>query len=456
MSRCVETIFPQKDGIGFYCCGPTVYNYAHIGNFRTFIAADFLRRVLILGGYRPNYVRNITDVDDKTIVGAQKDGVSLQQFTRHWEGIFHEDCQALHLLPPDVEPRAAEHIAEQISLIEKLIAKKHAYVRDGSVYFAIGSWDHYGRLSRVDGRELRGSQEIVVAKDAAEDFVLWKAAKESDGEVFWDSPWGRGRPGWHIECSAMALKYLGENFAIHGGGIDLCFPHHENEIAQTEAATGSPIAKHWFHVAHLHIGGEKMSKSLGNLYTLADIRKMGYEPTVLRYTLLAGHYRQSLNFTTESLHAAQKALEQITKFCQKLWKISEFNEKMASEFHRLGDIWEMLLQDLNTPAALGKMFERMHSFSGDTLSSVEATEELGEWRRLLFAFGLEEYCCSPRQPMAEISVPQAIEELAQERLLARKMKNFSRADELRKALKDEGWDVKDSFDGYQLIFRERI
>ncbi|MDR1456696.1 MAG: cysteine--tRNA ligase [Puniceicoccales bacterium] len=441
LSRRLKFLEPYGERFGFYCCGPTVYNFAHIGNFRTFLAADLLYRVLKLAGYNPFYVRNITDVDDKTIVGAHQNGIPLHEFTYHWENVFHTDCKALNLLPPDCEPHAVGHINEQMTLIQKLIDKKFAYAREGSVYFDISAWKNYGRLSKLDGRELLNDAEASNGKDAAEDFALWKAFKQTDGSVCWDSPFGRGRPGWHIECSAMALKYLSNNFGIHGGGIDLCFPHHENEIAQSEAATGQPFARHWFHVAHLCVNGEKMSKSLGNLHTLADVARMGYIPTELRHALLAGHYRQPLNFTGESLHTARKILQKLERFGQNLQKFAEIEVPMASRFHLLSPAWEALCDDLNVPEALGRIFSHVRQRELDQPSQKQAVEELAEWKRLMFAFGIQ----------SEIAnIPQEIEHLAQERLAARRDRNFAQADFLREQLEEFGWIVEDTANGYRL------
>lgn len=245
----------------FYCCGPTVYGPAHIGNFRTFLAQDVFRRVIELDGLNPFMVRNLTDVDDKTIRGAQKEGVSLDEFTQKWTEKFHKDCNVLNMLIPDKEPTATGHIAEQITMIEKLIERGHAYVaKDGSVYYKVSSFEDYGKLAHLDPENLRTQAETSGGaanladeydRESVTDFALWKAYKEEDGANAWDSPWGRGRPGWHIECSAMSIKYLGETFDLHAGGVDLCFPHHENEIAQAEGASGKPFAMHWFHSAHL-------------------------------------------------------------------------------------------------------------------------------------------------------------------------------------------------------------
>ncbi len=305
----------------FYCCGPTVYGPAHIGNFRTFVAQDVFRRVVELSGTPTLHVRNITDVDDKTIRDSIKAGQSLTEFTQHWTKQFHADCAALNLLPPHVEPKATEHIPHQIRMIEDLIASGHAYAAaDGSVYFRVASFADYGKLSHLEDRELRlgaaqgANDSDEYTKDSLADFALWKAHKPEDGDNFWDSPWGRGRPGWHLECSAMSLEYLGEDFDLHSGGVDLIFPHHENEIAQSCCATGGQFARHWMHIAHLMVDGGKMSKSLGNLYTLDDLKHRGFTPAEVRYVLVSGHYRQPLNFTLHSLDAARAALMKLAKF----------------------------------------------------------------------------------------------------------------------------------------------
>ncbi|MEM9283495.1 MAG: cysteine--tRNA ligase, partial [Verrucomicrobiota bacterium] len=290
----------------FYCCGPTVYGPAHIGNFRTFVIQDVFRRVVEASGTATRHVRNITDVDDKTIRQSQEEDRSLNEFTAAWTERFHEDCAALGILPPHVEPSAVAHLPEQIDLISRLMEKGHAYqTPDGSVYYDVRSFPAYGRLSRLAEREITTGevdreQADEYERASAADFALWKAARPEDGPNRWPSPWGDGRPGWHIECSAMAIKHLGETFDLHSGGVDLVFPHHENEIAQSEAATGKIFAHHWLHVAHLTVEGRKMSKSLGNLYTLADLANRGFTAMELRYVLISGCYRQPLNFTFAS------------------------------------------------------------------------------------------------------------------------------------------------------------
>ncbi|MGJ8634932.1 MAG: cysteine--tRNA ligase, partial [Luteolibacter sp.] len=278
----------------FYACGPTVYGPAHIGNFRTFVLQDVFRRTLETGGTRTLHVRNLTDLDDKTIRDSQAAGKSLKDFTKIWTEKFHRDCKALACLPPHIEPSAIEHIPQQIAMIEKLVEKGHAYPSDdGSVYFKISSFPGYGKLSRLDERELElGKTQNTRAnadeyeKDSISDFVLWKSRRPEDGENHWKSPWGQGRPGWHLECSAMIEEYLGDTFDMHSGGIDLAFPHHENEIAQSLCACGGEFAAHWFHTTHLLVDGGKMSKSLGNMYTLEDLEKKGFTAMEVRYVLI--------------------------------------------------------------------------------------------------------------------------------------------------------------------------
>ena len=267
--------------VRFYGCGPTVYGPAHIGNFRTFVMQDVFRRVLETSGQQTFHVRNLTDVDDKTIRQSQEEGIKLQDFTANWTTRFQNDCELLNLMAPHIEPSAVGHIPEQITLIERLIEKDKAYqAKDGSVYFRVEAFAEYGRLSRLADREITTSAPVRETsdeydRDSAADFALWKARRPEDGENFWNSPWGEGRPGWHIECSAICMKHLGESFDLHSGGVDLVFPHHENEIAQVEAVTCKTFARHWFHSAHLMVEGQKMSKSLGNLYTLSDLAEKG-------------------------------------------------------------------------------------------------------------------------------------------------------------------------------------
>lgn len=452
----------------FYCCGPTVYGPAHIGNFRTFLIQDVLRRVLEVAGADVVHVRNITDVDDKTIHASRAEGVPLQAFTRRWEEKFHADCVALNMLAPHHEPRATEHIGEQIAMIEALIANGHAYCSgDGSVYFRIASCPHYGQLSHLDPASLRSQTQTSgdrvnradeYSRDAVSDFALWKTRKAEDGEVYWQSPWGEGRPGWHIECSAMSQKYLGETFDLHGGGVDLCFPHHENEIAQSECATGQrPFVRHWFHSAHLMVEGEKMSKSLGNLYTLDDLIGKGHSPRTVRYALLAGHYRQQLNFTENGLHAAAAALAKLEK-----WLLPILNNVGLSPEEFRGRItaratcstgmfapaWAHLCNDLNVPAAIGELFGALPDLNDPAYSQVAVLGQLDALGGILHALGIELF--TETQDAGSAEAPEAVIKIAEQRWQAKQARDFATADRLRDDLAVEGWHVVDTADGYEL------
>ncbi|MDR0590820.1 MAG: cysteine--tRNA ligase [Puniceicoccales bacterium] len=475
-TRQMEAIAPgQPDGLlRIYCCGPTVYHYAHIGNFRTFLIQDVLRRLLLAMGYRVRFIRNITDVDDKTIRGAQGEHISLGAFTRRWTDIFHGDCDALNILRPDGEPKATEHIAEQIAMVEALIRKGHAYVTsDGSVYFRLSSYPAYGKLSGVDVGQLApqandndGAVNLAdeYGRDSVHDFALWKAHKEEDGDIFWESPWGKGRPGWHIECSAMSMKYLGETIDLHGGGIDLCFPHHENEIAQAECVTGKPFVRHWFHSEHLQVEGQKMSKSLGNLLTLLDLKGKGYTSEAVRYALLSGHYRQILNFTFSGLDAAQSALHKLRAKVVHLrgtvgWSATDRStaapdatdyppsqteiipQKIAAYRHFAAAI-EALKNDLNIPKCLGEIFSILNRTAAADRQFFE------ELRSIFFILGIEIF--SDTGTSQGQSVPDDVAKLAAQRWEAKQNKNFAEADRLRQVLAGKGWDVVDGKGGYDL------
>tara|TARA_B100001971_G_scaffold210140_1_gene235013 strand:+ start:8042 stop:9493 length:1452 start_codon:yes stop_codon:yes gene_type:complete len=468
LSRSVQKLAPASgDTLRFYCCGPTVYGPAHIGNFRTFLIQDTLRRVLEVDGTPVKHVRNITDLDDKTIRRSQEEGKSLVEFTAHWTDKFHADCDALNMLPPSIEPSAVAHIPQQIALVEKLIEKGHAYATDdGSVYFRVGSFEDYGRLSRLKQRELKTQNENSAGelndadeydRESVTDFALWKSRKPEDGANYWTSPWGEGRPGWHLECSAMVdSAFDGETIDLHGGGIDLCFPHHENEIAQSECAHGHDFCSHWFHSAHLMVEGAKMSKSLGNLYTLDDLRERGFSPMIVRYTLIAGSYRQQLNFTFDGLHASQSALTRLERFAEALLaKTGEssdsFNKNYVStdapeDFGRLSKAWDALRKNLNTAACLGAIFGVIGSNPAASLDAEGARAMLRAFGSLLYALGLELFTVEAKQ----VDAPEEIVALAQERWEAKQAKDWGKADELRDALLAQGWVVKDSKDGFEL------
>jgi cysteinyl-tRNA synthetase len=438
----------------FYCCGPTVYGPAHIGNFRTFVLQDVLRRVLETGGTRTLHVRNITDVDDKTIRDSQLAGQSLVDFTTGWTQKFHDDCEQLGLLAPHIEPGAASHIPQQIAMIEKLVGEGHAYSScDGSVYFKIASFPDYGKLSRLDQRELDlGKTQNARAnadeyeKDSLADFVLWKSRRPDDGPNFWPSPWGDGRPGWHLECSAMIHEYLGKSFDLHSGGVDLVFPHHENEIAQSTCACGGHFAAHWFHIAHLLVDGGKMSKSLGNLYTLSALETRGFSPMEVRYVLIGGHYRKSLNFTLESLTAAREALAKLSKGARALAaKMGSDTPLDAAEFGPFQTAWNSLNDDLNTPAALGGLFTGLREAAD--LSGRDAAAALAGFNRVLRALGLT---LPEEAPAGSVPIPESIRLLAETRWQARLAKNWGESDTLRAELAALGWSVKDGKDAYTL------
>ncbi len=442
LSRSLRELKPaQPDGVfRFYNCGPTVYAPAHIGNFRSFVVNDVIRRLLELefGPDRVKHVRNLTDVDDKTIKRAQDEKRPLAEVTKQWTDKFHADCAALNCLPPHVEPTATGHIKEQVDMIDVLMKKGNAYrAADGSVYFKVSSFEDYGKLSRVKERELQvGATLKVSAADADEkedvsDFALWKAHKTEDGDNSWDSPWGRGRPGWHIECSAMSKKHLGETIDLHTGGVDLLFPHHENEIAQSQCCNGTLFAHHWYHSEHLLVDGKKMSKSLGNLYTLDDLKAKGFSPMALRYALLASHPRKQQNFTLDSLHAAESALKTLRSFRAALG--TQSGDAAAFE-----PILAALRDDLNTPGALGALFT--------VVNRGPAGVDAAAFDRVMFALGLD--LKAAEAPKADI--PAAITALAEKRWAAKQAKDWAGADTLRKELAAAGWSMLDGKDGYKL------
>lgn len=458
LTREVREVFAM-DGksVRFYCCGPTVYGPAHVGNFRTFVLQDVFRRTLEANGYKTYHARNLTDVDDKTIRQSQAEGVSLSEFTQRWTKRFEQDCEALNLLTPHIQPSAVGHVPEQIALIERLIEGGKAYqAPDGSVYFKVDAFEKYGALSRLAERQITTSSTERESsdeydRDSAADFALWKARRPEDGENYWESPWGQGRPGWHIECSAICLKHLGESFDLHSGGVDLVFPHHENEIAQVEAVTDKPFARHWFHIAHLMVEGTKMSKSLGNLYTLEDIQARGHTAEEVRYVLLSGSYRQPLNFTFDSLQAAGKALKKISDFSSRIQFNTTANTGgQSTGFGPFKPVLDAVSNDLNTADALGKLFGLIRELSdawesGEFEKDVQAKETLHNgFRAVLDLFGF-----SLIQEKQDV-VPDEILALAEERWQAKLSKDWAAADLLRGKIEQAGWAVKDRKDSYML------
>jgi cysteinyl-tRNA synthetase len=435
----------QPPQIRMYACGPTVYHYAHIGNFRSFLLQDILRRALKFFGHPLRHVLNVTDVDDKTIRGAREAGMPLRAFTDKYLDAFLADLKTLNVEMPEHLPRATEHVPQIIRLIETLIAKDAAYVSpDGSVYFRIKSFACYGCLSRIDISGLMSGARVAqdeYQKETVADFALWKAWAPEDGDVVWDSPWGRGRPGWHIECSAMSMHYLGESFDIHCGGVDLMFPHHENEIAQSEAATGKKFVNLWVHSAHLLVDNQKMSKSLGNLYTVADVLGRGFSGRELRYALISSHYRQQYNFTWEGMAAAKAALGRIDAWVKRAEENGTPGQEDKAGRIFLEKFREALAEDLNVSGALGHLFD----FIRDTNKALDAGEPAGDlaavWRQVDVVLGLGE---------SAVEIPAEVQALLEERAAARRAKDFAKSDSVRAELDRKGWAVKDTPKGQEV------
>ncbi|MCL6544829.1 MAG: cysteine--tRNA ligase [Bryobacteraceae bacterium] len=445
--------FHPADGrtVRMYTCGPTVWNYAHIGNLRTFTFQDILRRWLRYRGYQLRHVMNLTDVDDRIIQESIKAGKSIQEYTAAYTQAFLEDAAALRLERPEYLVKATDHIDDMVALIQKLAERGHTYTSEGSVYFRISTFPGYGKLSHIDFQGILDGARVDTDKydkENARDFVLWKARKE--GEHYWDTPLGPGRPGWHIECSAMSMKYLGETLDIHAGGIDLTFPHHENEIAQSEAATGKPFARFWLHAEHLMVDGQTMSKTLGNFYTLRDVLAKGYAPEAVRYLLASVPYRKRLNFTFEALRAAGAAIERLRNFKLRL-ETESFPEGSSEAIERRtaearAAFEETLDDDLNTAGALGAIF--------DWVRDLNTAMDAGEFKKGNVAAALDLLARFDsifdvlRPTVHETAISDAeIEALIAERNAARKARDFARADAIRASLAEKGVILEDTKDG---------
>lgn len=445
--------FLPLDGrhVGMYTCGPTVYNFAHVGNFRAYIFEDLLRRALKFAGYDVTQVMNLTDVDDKTIRGARAQGVALKAYTAPFIRAFFEDLKVLNIESAEHYPAATDHIPEMIGTIQRLLDGGYAYRSDdGSIYFNVKRFSGYGKLAHLDLSAMRVGVRVAqdeYEKDNVADFALWKAWDESDGDVAWDAPWGRGRPGWHIECSAMSMKYLGESFDIHTGGIDNMFPHHENEIAQSEAASGKPFVRYWLHCGYLVVDGAKMSKSLGNFYTLRDLLQKGYTGREVRYVLLSAHYRQPLNFTFSALDAARVALGRLDDFRERLAerggggaaarKVPAWMDEGRRRFQ------EALDDDLNMPEALSAVFEAVtagnKALDAGEMAPADALAALDQFDELDRVLG----CLQKPEDIPG----EDIAGLVARREAARKAKNWPEADALRAELGERGWEVRDTPQG---------
>ena len=446
---------PARRKIDIYTCGPTVYSRAHIGNFRAYIFEDLLQRHLELRGYKVHRVMNITDVDDKTIRGAREAKIPLRKFTEQFKQAFFEDTETLRIKRADEFPAATDqrYIDRMIEMITTLISRGLAYQADDkSVYFRINKFPDYGKLAHFDLTQLQSTGRVKhdeYDKEHIGDFALWKARDEEDGDVGWESPWGRGRPGWHIECSAMATALLGEEIDIHCGGVDNIFPHHEAEIAQTEGVTGKKFVRYWLHCAHLLVDGQKMSKSLGNFYTLPDVLEKGYTGREIRYALMRVHYRAPLNFTWEGMEEARQALTRIDEWLARLRETAAAKVDNSKIEMPLGQQFEEALDDdLNISAALGFLFESIRetnrAMDQGELDSTSANSWLKWWQRINNVLNLE-------TEIAEL--PVEIARLAEARAQARLAKDFRKSDELRDKLKALGWEARDTKDGQKITRR---
>jgi cysteinyl-tRNA synthetase len=453
LSGKIEEFRPLKEGeVRFYYCGPTVWDYGHIGNFRSAVAADVVVRYLQFKGYKVTHVMNITDVEDRIIAKSQEAGLSLDDYTAKYIDALWEDADALGCKRPDIVPRATRHIPEMVELIERLLAKDHAYRSDGSIYYRISSFPEYGKLSKINfaGNIVGGSERVDTdkyEKEDARDFALWKEPA-SETEPTWESSLGRGRPGWHIECSAMSMKYLGETFDLHAGGIDLVFPHHENEIAQSEGATGKQFVRYWLHFEHLKVEGETMSKSKGNYYTLRDLAAKDHSARGIRYFLLSVPYNKQLNLTFDALRGAEKTVESLRDFHARLRDartepgvnatLREVGQRALREFEAGMD------DDLNTSVALAAV----HNLSREVNSALarkqvrednkrELLEIINRFDSVLNIFGEDE----------QVMLESEIQALIDERQEARRRRDFTRADEIRDELLRRGIILEDTKDG---------
>ena len=448
LSKKKENFIPIEDGsVRLYTCGPTVYDVAHIGNFRTFIFEDLLKRFLIYRDYSVTHIMNITDVDDKTIRRSIQEGITLSELTQKYTDLFFKDLTWLKIIPADIYPKATDHVAEMIEMIQILIEKKFAYItNDNSIFFNISKYPEYGKLINIQSDYLQSSErmsEDEYSKDNPQDFALWKGHKSGDGDIWWNSPWGKGRPGWHIECSAMSMKYLGKFFDIHCGGVDNIFPHHENEITQSRAATGSDFVKTWLHAEHLQIEGDKMSKSEANFYSVDDLKNQGFISEVVRYLLLNGHYRTRLSFSLSKRLEGEQAIQRIVDLSTKLKSIvgrDMVNPGLFPKSHE--EFLNALDDDLDTPKALAVLFKWIKKMNKkieeNELSSEAALLGLNFLNTVDEIFGI-----IPPQ----IEMPENIKRLVNKRILSRKNKDWNESDRIREELYNLGWKIEDTPDG---------
>ena len=463
LSGKLEPFVPLKPGeIRMYTCGPTVYDYAHIGNFRTFVFQDILRRFLKLRGFKLTHVMNLTDVDDRIIANSAAAGMSIRDYTEKYIQAFFADCRTLSVESPEHWIRATDHIDDMVALIQRLQENTYTYPSEGSLYYRIAKFKDYGKLSKIDLSGIQAGARVDndrYDKESARDFALWKAPKP--GEHFWETPIGPGRPGWHIECSAMAMKYLGETLDIHTGGVDLAFPHHENEIAQSEAATGKPFSRYWLHAEHLLVEGEKMSKSLGNFFTLRDLFAKGYKPSALRFALASVPYRRQLNFTFDGLQQATSSIERLRNFATRL-KQEKFpagsQPAVAKRITQAADDFDSgLSDDLNTAQALAAVFDLVREANIAMDKGEFRQGELPAVQEMLVSFDrvfavLEDNDGEKLRALG-YDAPSgglddaAIEKLVAERQAARQRRDFAASDRIRKELAERGIILEDAKDG---------
>ena len=437
----------DKKLITLYTCGPTVYDSPHIGNYRTFLFEDLLKRTLIASGFKVEHAMNITDIDDKTIKASTNENIDLKEFTKKYINIFFDELKILRILPADHYPRATKYISEMITIIENLISKNHAYISSsGDVYFSIESFQKYGTLTNLKLDKLIQSKRVLsdeYSSDTIQDFALWKAYKPSDGNVYWQSPWGKGRPGWHIECSAMAMNLLGNSIDIHCGGVDNKFPHHENEIAQSECFSQSKFVNYWLHSDFLLVDGEKMSKSKGNFYTLNDIIKKGMSVEEFRYMIFSAHYRSKINFSLKRINNAKKAISRITNLKHKLIPIAK--DKIQAFPNAKKRFHEALKDDLDSPKAFSIFFEWLKDINlmidNGAISETEAAKSINFINFFDYIFQV-----IPKNK----EIPEKIIHYAKLRETARMKKDWAEADKLRNKIDYYGWIVEDSKEGFRL------
>jgi len=451
LSNKIEKFNPiSNDIVKIYTCGPTVYDMAHIGNFRTFLFEDLLKRFLIYKGYNVYHVMNITDVDDKTIKRAKKNRKLFEELTSKYSKQFMEDIEYLKIVPADIYPRATDHIEEMIQMIVKLEKDGIAYLsKDNSIYYQLSKDDGYGRLINLNLSKLKSTDRMIndeYSKENPQDFSLWKSWDSEDGDIFWDSPWGKGRPGWHIECSAMSIKYLGEHFDIHCGGVDNIFPHHENELAQSVSATNKPFVNYWMHSEHLQLKGGKMSKTEGNFYTISDLKSKGYSPEEIRFVMLSAHYRTKLNFSIEQCVEARSAIQRISSLYNRLINITNGNLDKYNLPIEFQDFIKALDDDLDTPKALAIFFKwiRLINKKIDNNQAMNNKDINGSIQFLKIVdniFGLL---------IKEDSPPDEIHSIAEEREVYRKAGDWEKADQLRDKIYSLGWVIEDKADGVSI------